>query len=82
MQENELIVEIIKILSGSPSLLVSVAFGALLLKKYIINGNTEKYFALKAREVDSLDALKQALSQVIQWQEKLYELHEKNSKGA
>lgn len=82
MQENELIVEIIKILSGSPSLLLSVSFGALLLKKYIINGNMAKYFALKAREVDSLDALKQALSQVIQSQEKLYELHEKNLKGS
>lgn len=82
MQENELLIEVVKILSGSPSLLVSVAFGALLLKKYIINGSMVKYFDLKSREVDNLDALNQALSQVIQSQHKLYELHERNLKGS
>lgn len=51
MQENELIVEIIKILSGSLSLLVLVAFGALLLKKYIIIGKLIASMLLKLYEL-------------------------------
>lgn len=82
MSENDFFLKLVEILSGSPSLFASIAFGALLLKKYIINGNLVKYFDLKSREVDSLDALKQALSQVIQSQQRLYELHERGLKGS
>lgn len=82
MTESEFFLKLVEILSGSPSIFASIAFGALLLKKYIINGNLVKYFDFKSREVDSLDALKQSLFQVLQLQQKLYELHERNLKGS
>lgn len=73
MHENELLLEIAKLLSGSPSVWVSILLAGVVLKKYVINGSIKHYLMLKEQEVKSLSALKGNLEKVIEEQRKLYE---------
>ena len=73
MGENDLILEIAKLLSGSPSVWVSIVLAGVVLKKYVINGSIKTFLELKDREVKSLNALEANLEKVIAEQQKLYE---------
>ena len=77
MGENDLILEIAKLLSGSPSVWVSIVLAGVVLKKYVINGSIKHFLALKEQEVKSLASLEASLeaslSKVIDEQQKLYE---------
>jgi hypothetical protein len=73
MGENDLILEIAKLLSGSPSVWVSILLAGVVLKKYVINGSIKTFLDLKDREVKSLNALEANLEKVIAEQQKLYE---------
>ena len=73
MQENDLLLEIAKLLSGSPSVWVSIVLAGVVLKKYVINGSIKTFLELKDREVKSLNALEVNLEKVIAEQQKLYE---------
>lgn len=73
MGENDLILEIAKLLSGSPSVWVSIVLAGVVLKKYVINGSIKTFLDLKDKEVKSLANLEQSLSKVIDEQQKLYE---------
>lgn len=73
MQENELLLEIAKLLSGSPSVWVSIVLAGVVLKKYVINGSIKMFLDLKQQEVKSLSALETSLEKVIDEQRKLYE---------
>lgn len=73
MQDNDLIIEIAKLLSGSPSVWVSILLAGVVLKKYVINGSIKTFLEMKEREVKSLAALEASLSKVIEEQQKLYE---------
>ena len=66
--------------SGLLSGLLLISSAALLLKKYVINGNLKKYFDLKEKEVSSsaavcthLEALSSKIDTVIDEQKKLLE---------
>ena len=73
MGENDLILEIAKLLSGSPSVWVSILLAGVVLKKYVINGSIKNFLSLKEQEVKSLQALESNLEKVIEEQRKLYE---------
>ena len=73
MQENELVLEIAKLLSGSPSVWVSILLAGVVLKKYVINGSIRTFLELKDKEVKSLASLETSLEKVIEEQQKLYE---------
>lgn len=73
MGENEVLLEIAKLLSGSPSVWVSIVLAGVVLKKYVINGSIKHYLMLKEQEVKSLSALEGNLEKVIEEQRKLYE---------
>ena len=73
MGENDLILEIAKLLSGSPSVWVSILLAGVVLKKYVINGSVKTFLDLKEREIKSLASLEVSLSKVIDEQQKLYE---------
>lgn len=74
MAENDLILEIAKLLSGSPSVWASILLAGVVLKKYVINGSIKHFLALKEQEVKSLAALESNLNKVIQEQQRLYEI--------
>lgn len=73
MPENELLLEIAKLLSGSPSVWVSIVLAGVVLKKYVINGSIKSFLDLKQQEVKSLTSLETGLEKIIQEQQKLYE---------
>ena len=73
MQENELLLEIAKLLSGSPSVWVSIVLAGVVLKKYVINGSIKMFLDLKQQEVKSLASLESGLEKIIEEQRKLYE---------
>lgn len=73
MPENELMLEIAKLLSGSPSVWVSIMLAGVVLKKYVINGSIRNFLTLKEQEVKSLGSLGKSLEKVIEEQQKLYE---------
>ena len=73
MPENELLLEIAKLLSGSPSVWVSIVLAGVVLKKYVINGSIKSFLDLKQQEVKSLTLLETGLEKIIQEQQKLYE---------
>lgn len=73
MPENELMLEIAKLLSGSPSVWVSIMLAGVVLKKYVINGSIRNFLTLKEQEVKSLGSLEKSLEKVIEEQQKLYE---------
>lgn len=72
MTESEFFIKLVEILSGSPSLFASIAFGALLLKKYVINGSITAFLDVKRQELATLDAVEKSLVGIIDRQEKLY----------
>ena len=72
MGENEVLLEIVKMLSGSPSIWVSIMLAGVVLKKYVINGSIKSFLLLKEQEVKSLNALESGLEKIIQEQQKLY----------
>lgn len=72
MSESDLILEVAKVLSGSPSTWLSILLAGVVLKKYVINGTIQKFLVLKEREVSSLAALESSLARVIEEQERLY----------
>lgn len=74
MAENEVLTELLRLLSGSPSTWVSILLAAVLLKKYVINGTIIKFLDLKEKEVKSLSMLESGLSAVLLEQQKLNEL--------
>ena len=73
MQENELLLEIAKLLSGSPSVWVPIVLAGVVLKKYVINGSIRSLLDLKQQEVKILAALESGLEKIIEEQRKLYE---------
>lgn len=73
MHENDLLLEIAKLLSGSPSVWVSIMLAGVVLKKYVLNGSVKTFLDMKEREVKSLGALEKSLEKVIEEQQKLYE---------
>ena len=73
MPENDLLLEIAKLLSGSPSVWVSIVLAGVVLKKYVINGSIKSFLDLKQQEVKSLTSLETGLEKIIQEQQKLYE---------
>lgn len=73
MHENDLLLEIAKLLSGSPSVWVSIMLAGVVLKKYVINGSVKTFLDMKEREVKSLGSLEKSLEKVIEEQQKLYE---------
>ena len=74
MHENDLLLEIAKLLSGSPSVWVSIMLAGVVLKKYVINGSVKTFLDMKEREVKSLGSLEKSLEKVIEEQQKLYEI--------
>lgn len=72
MNESEFFIKLAEILSGSPSLFASVTLGALLLKKYVINGSIKAFLDIKRQELLSLGAIEKSLVGLIDLQEKLY----------
>lgn len=72
MNEGEFFIKLTEILSGSPSLFASITFGALLLKKYVINGSIKEFLDIKRQELLSLGAVEKSLVDIIDRQEKLY----------
>lgn len=72
MSESDFFLKLTEILSGSPSLFASIAFGALLLKKYVINGSIKAYLDIKRQELLSLASVERSLVSIIDRQEKLY----------
>ena len=76
--ESEFI-DLIKELSTSSSGFALVLWAAFLLKKYVINGNFQKFWSYKERECLTLEGLSKKLDNVISLQEKLNS-HVKESK--
>lgn len=72
MNENDFFLKLVEILSGSPSLFTSIAFGAFLLKKYVINGSIKALLDIKRQELLSLASVERSLVSIIDRQEKLY----------
>jgi len=75
--DNQLFLEIVKILSGSPSAFMSIILAAILLKRYVINGSLKRFLDLKEQEIKSLSCLEVSVLRVISEQEKLLEAIEK-----
>lgn len=80
MDENQLLVKLIDVLSGSPSTWSSIILAGVVLKKYVINGSIKAFLLLKEQEVNStttevksLAAIEASLERIIQGQHKLYE---------
>ena len=73
MPDNQFLLELVKLLSGSPSIWVSILLAGVVLKKYVINGSIRMFLDLKNKEVTSLAMLEQSLEKVIEGQQKLYE---------
>lgn len=73
MGEDQILIEIAKILSGSPSVWVSILLAGVVLKKYVINGSIKSFLLLKEQEVRSLSSLESSLKDVIAEQQRLYE---------
>lgn len=73
MQENDLLLEMAKLLSGSPSAWLSILLAGVVLKKYVINGSIRTFLELKDREVKHLASLESSLEKVVEEQQKLYE---------
>ena len=73
MPDNQFFLEMVKLLSGSPSIWVSILLAGVVLKKYVINGSLRMFLDLKNKEVTSLAMLEQSLEKVIEEQQKLYE---------
>lgn len=73
MADNDLLLEIARLLSGSPSVWVSIVLAGVVLKKYVINGSIKSFLDLKQQEVKSLTSLETGLEKIIQEQQKLYE---------
>lgn len=73
MEENALILEIAKLLSGSPSVWVSILLAGVVLKKYVINGSIKTFLTLKEQEVKSLNSLETGLGKIIAEQQRLNE---------
>ena len=73
MNENQFMLEIAKILSGSPSIWLSILLAGVVLKKYVINGSIKSFLEIKEREVKSLTALETGLEKIIEEQRRLYE---------
>lgn len=74
--DDRLILEIVKMLSGSPSVWSSILLAAFLLKKYVINGSISRALLLKEREIaaltsldDKLTSLDDKLGKVLQYQQ-------------
>ena len=81
MDEKTLLTEILRILAGSLSLLSSVVLAAILLKKYVINGNLSRFPVLKEQEIDALKGLQDGLQAILREQERLFEaVNNANSK--
>lgn len=72
MSENDFFIKLVEVLSGSPSLFASIAFGALLLKKYIINGSIKAFLDIKRQELLSLSSMEKSLVSISERQEKLF----------
>lgn len=62
----------VEILNGSPSLFALIAFGALLLKKYVINGSIKAYLDIKRQELASLSTIEKSLVGIVDRQEEMY----------
>lgn len=77
MNDKEWVLMLFDFLKGGG--LLSVFAGAILLKKYIINGSISRFFALKEAEINALSDLRQGLSDVLLHQEKLNELMQQRS---
>lgn len=75
MSEKELLTMLFDFLKSGG--LVSVVAAAVLLKKYVINGSINRFFEMKQKEIESLEALRGGLLSVISHQEKLNENLEK-----
>lgn len=78
--EKELI-DLIRELSTSSSGFALILWAAFLLKKYVINGNFQKFWNYKERECLTLESLSKKLDAVIDLQEKLNS-HVKEEKGS
>lgn len=72
MSENDFFIKLVEVLSGSPSLFASIAFGALLLKKYVINGSIKAFLDIKRQELLSLSSMEKSLVSIVERQEKLF----------
>lgn len=72
MSESDFFLKLVEILSGSPSLFASIAFGALLLKKYVINGSIKAFLDIKHQELLSLASVERSLVSIVDRLEKLY----------
>ena len=63
--------------SGLFSGLLLIASGALWLKKYIINGNLNRYFLLKEKEISASRAASQHLEDILKKLDIVIEEHKK-----
>lgn len=72
MTETELINIVDKLLDSGHGMGI-VLFGAILLKKYVINGTIERFFSLKKSEIDIARTTQKTLLIVIREQKKLAE---------
>jgi len=75
--DNQLIIELVKVLSGSPSAFLSIILAAILLKRYVINGSFKRFLDIKEQEIKILSCLEGSLLRIISEQEKLLEVVEK-----
>ena len=73
MGENEVLLKLIELLSGSPSVWISIVLAGVVLKKYVINGSIRTFLDLKQQEVKSLTSLESGLEKIISEQQKLYQ---------
>ena len=73
MNDSAVILEIAKILSGSPSIWLSILLAGFVLKRCVINGSLNRFLNLKEQEVNSLKSLEKSLEAVICEQKKLYD---------
>lgn len=64
-------IDLIKELSTSSSGFALVLWAAFLLKRYVINGNLQKFWNYKERECLTLESLSKKLDSVIVLQERL-----------
>lgn len=75
MTEKELLTMLFDFLKSGG--LLSIAAAAVLLKKYVINGSVNRFFDMKQKEIEALEALRGGLLSVIEHQEKLNEYLER-----
>ena len=69
MSEQELIDKILS-LSKSGIGFPLIFWGAYLLKRYVINGNTRKYFAMRRREIRAIRAISLQLDAILKAHER------------